>query len=123
MNDGVDVARPVPGGPLGHGLHVTAGAERATRTGKHHAADRVIGLDFGQNPLHGGYHRLGHRVPAVRPVHGQDRDALVHLGEQISGPSVKLSHAAPPPAEMQTGSRKHDQTVHPRRLDDRGRVS
>ena len=81
------------GGPLRHGLDVAARAERAASPGEHHAADCIVGLDVAEDPVHGRHHGLGHGVPPVRAVHGEHRDAVVDLGQQILGSRVELRHA------------------------------
>ncbi len=97
MDGGIHGASPVSHGPLCHGLHVATGAEGAACSGEHNAADRVVDLDLAEHPLHGCHHGLGHGVSPVRAVHGQDRDAVVDLGQQVIGSCVELRHADSPP--------------------------
>ncbi len=73
---------------LGHALHVAACAERDARAGEHHGADVGVRLACGQRIGEGGDHRRGQRVAPLRPVHRDDGDAVVDVGEEVGRAGV-----------------------------------
>ena len=80
-----------------HSLDVSTRAERAACAGEDDAADIGRGLGLVQGECEPGDHLAGEGIPALRPVHRQDRDPVLDAGVQVVGSRLDrtaLRHAA-----------------------------
>src|SRR5437773_2109228 len=76
--------------PLGHGLHVAAGAETAARPGEHHDADGRILRESGQRLEQRVQHRARHGVQPIGPVQREHRNSVLDGFQHV------LGHGDPP---------------------------
>ena len=80
---------------FGHGLDVTAGAERPAGPGQHDGAHVGVGLEAAQHGGQTGDHGAGQGVAPLRPVHGQDPDAVLDAGQEVGCSGVDVAHIGP----------------------------